>query len=439
MSKIVIIGAGSSSFGPSILGDLFSYPIHLRNSEVWLVDTNTEALELVSRYAGRINQSQGELFDIRVTNDRAEALPGADFVVVAVSVDRIAAWKRDWQIPLKHGVRHVLGENGGPGGLSHTLRMVPVMLDIARDVERLAPHALLLNLSNPMSRVCMAIRQHTQVRVVGLCHQINEGYRLVNEVLGLVKHDPDEDVLTRNIKRRMQITAAGLNHFTFVLKLEDRLRGGRDLYPAFREKLAQMPASFSLMSRRLHDAFGLFCATGDRHAGEYIGFAAETQALTGYDYAAYAGKHAARVATMRGVISGEITPAFSVVRASNERVIPMIAALANDVTQFEQSVNVSNDGLIDDLPAHAIVEVPGTISPSGVVGARVGALPRGLISLMRREVDIQTLAVEAAVTGDRNTALQALLLDPHIHSHAQATHLLDDLLQAQKALLPQFA
>jgi alpha-galactosidase len=441
MSKIVIIGAGSSSFGPSIVGDLFSYPIHLRDSEIWLVDTNQASLDLVARYAGRINQSQGELFDIRVTTDRAEALPGADFVVVAVSVDRIAAWKRDWQIPLKHGVRHVLGENGGPGGLSHTLRMVPVILEIARDIERLAPHALMLNLSNPMSRLCMAVRQHTNVRVVGLCHQIDEGYRLVNQVLGLHKAQPgaDETTLTRNIKRRIKITAAGLNHFTFMLKIEDRLRDGRDLYPEFRARLAQMPASFELMSRRLHDSFGLFCATGDRHAGEYVGFAAETQALSGYDYAAYEAKHAARVAKMQAVLSGEIAHAYSVVETSNERVIPIIAALSNDVAQSELSVNVANDGFIDELQAQAIVEVPGRVDPSGVSGLPVGALPRGLISMMRREVDIQMLTVEAAVRGDRGIALQALLLDPQIHSYAQATHLLDELLMAQKALLPQFA
>jgi alpha-galactosidase len=225
------------------------------------------------------------------------------------------------------------------------------------------------------------------------------------------------------------------------LSIGDRLRG-RDLYPEFLDKLRRMPPDFQLMSQRMAELFGVFCMTGDRHAGEYIGFAAETQALTGYDFDAYAARAAAAVAEMDSVISGAITPAYRAVRTSGERVVPIIAALANDVAHDELAVNLPNDcGLIPDLPADAVVEVPGRVDPTGVSGVAVpaGALPSGLASLMRREVDIQRLSVKAAVDGDRNAALQALMLDSHIHSYAQATHVLDDLLMAQRAHLPRFA
>ena len=205
------------------------------------------------------------------------------FVIVSVAVDRIATWRLDWQIPLKHGVRHVLGENGGPGGLSHAIRNIPILLAIARDVEELAPNALLLNFSNPMSRLCLALHQYTRVQFVGLCHQIGKGYHLVNEVLNLVqRNEGDTDAqFRRRLEERIHLTAAGLNHFTFILDMRDRTTG-EDLYPRFRTLVKDMPADFELMSRRLMDTFGLFCATGDGHAGEYVGFASETIPLTGY-------------------------------------------------------------------------------------------------------------------------------------------------------------
>jgi alpha-galactosidase len=437
MPKIVIIGAGSASFGPAILGDLFSFPIHLRDSEVWLVDTNLHSLDLIGRYAGRINQSQGELLDIRVTPDRREALAGADYVIVSAAVDRIATWKLDWQIPLRHGVRHVLGENGGPGGLSHALRNIPLLLDIARDIEDLAPRALVLNFSNPMSRLCMALHEHTRLTVIGLCHQIGAGYRLVNTALGLVKGSAGQPASLRNIERRIHITAAGLNHFTFMLDIRDRLTGA-DLYPRLREALAGMPLDFELMSRRMLETFGLFCASGDGHAGEYVGFAAETMPLTGYDFDAYERAHDAQWETLRAVADGRTEPAYSAIKVSGERAVPIIAAAVHKLRQPELSINVPNAGFIDNLPARAIVEVPGLVADGVVRGQPVGALPTGLAALMQREVTIQELVVQAAVNGDRNAALQALLLDPNVHSYAQATHLLDDLLSAHKRHLPRF-
>ncbi len=463
MPKIVIIGAGSASFGPAILGDLFLHAHLLRGSAIWLVDTNAETLDLMTRYANQINNKKlhrGEAaFEIFASQNRREALPNADFVIVAVAVDRITTWKLDWQIPLKHGVRHVLGENGGPGGLSHALRNIPLLLDIAHDVEKLAPNAFLFNFTNPMSRVCLALHQHSNVKFVGLCHQIGEGYRLVNEVLGLVekknqkpkaKNEEDrieggEEAARREygaqLDARYHLVAAGLNHFTFVLDMVDR-QTGEDLYPIFRRKVQHMPAYWELMSRRLMDAFGLFCATGDGHAGEYVGFAAETMPLTGYDFDAYERLGQAQWAKIKLTVEHQssisTSPSFL---PSGERVVPILCAMLRGLNQLELSVNLPNQGCIENLPADAIVEVPGVVHVYGgsVHGVHVGALPRGLAALMQREIDIQMLCVEAAVKGDRNAALQALLLDPHIHSYAKANYLLDDLLRAHAKYLPQFA
>ena len=382
---------------------------------------------------------------MQVATDRREALPGADVVIVSVAVDRMATWRLDWQIPLRHGVRHVLGENGGPGGLSHALRNIPLLLAIARDIEALAPNALLLNFTNPASRLCLALHRHTRLRFVGLCHQIGEGYRLVNEVLRLV---PKADDLRKSydeapgawraytgaLEKRYHIVAAGINHFTFALDIRDRLTG-EDLYPALRSGIAKMPVDFELMSRRLLDTFGLFCATGDGHAGEYVGYAADTIPLTGFDFDAYIQRGETLRARLAAVVAGTAPPAPA---PSGERAIPIIAALANGGSQHELSVNIPNRGCIGNLSDDAIVEVPGLVAGGRVLGVQVGDLPRGIAAMLAQQIEIQELVVEAAVTGSRTLALQALLLDPVIHSFAQAEHTLDDLLAAQAAYLPAF-
>ncbi len=444
-TKIVIIGAGSVSFGPSILGDLFSFAESLRNSDVWLVDLNTESLDVMMRLAIRMNEANDAPFALHASTDRIEALPGANFVIVSVAVDRLATWQLDWQIPLKHGVRHVLGENGGPGGLSHALRNIPLLLGIARDIETYAPAALMLNFTNPMTRLCMAISRHTKVKFVGLCHQIGEGYRLVNKVLNVVPTDAEHMThawhdMVGEIEKRVHLTAAGLNHFTFILDIRERATG-RDLYPELRAKLAGMPADFELMSRRMMDAFGLFCATGDGHAGEYVGFAADTIPLTGYDFGAYARRGQAQWETLKQLADPTqktLAEVKASVRPTRERAIPIMDAMLHDLNQHELSANLVNHGCISNLPDDAIVEIPATVNSAGIFGQHVGALPKGLAAIMQREVAIQELVVEAAVKGDRNAALQALLLDPNVHAYAQAEHMLDELLSAHRKYLPQF-
>jgi alpha-galactosidase len=448
MTKIVIIGAGSVSFGPAMLDDLHLHRNVLRGSEVWLVDLDPAALELSSAYAARLAASAGDApaFNVRIATNRREALPGADVVIVSVAVDRMATWRLDWQIPLRHGVRHVLGENGGPGGLSHALRNIPLLLSIARDIEALAPNALLLNFTNPASRLCLALHRHTRLRFVGLCHQIGEGYRLVNEVLRLV---PKADDLRKSydeapgawraytgaLEQRYHIVAAGINHFTFALEIRDRLTG-EDLYPALRAGITKMPVDFELMSRRLLDTFGLFCMTGDGHAGEYVGYAADTIPLAGFDFDAYIQRGETLRARLAAVVAGTVPPAPA---PSGERAIPIIVALANGGSQHELSVNIPNRGCIGNLSDDAIVEVPGLVAGGRVLGVQVGDLPRGIAAMLAQQIEIQELVVEAAVTGSRTLALQALLLDPVIHSYAQAEHTLDDLLVAQAAYLPAFA
>ncbi|MCS7222033.1 MAG: alpha-glucosidase/alpha-galactosidase [Anaerolineae bacterium] len=439
-TKITLIGAGSTSFGLSTLQDIFAYADALQGSTIVLADVNAESLDLMTRVAQGMNAEANAGLTFEGTTDLRAALDGAEFVIVSVAVDRIETWKKDWEIPLKYGVKHVLGENGGPGGLSHTLRSVRLMLEVADVIEEVAPDALVLNFTNPMSRVCLALKRATSLQCVGLCHQISAGYLIVGQVLGLIEKPRSWDEARAQVEmlqQRLDIKAAGLNHFTFIYDLRDN-ETGEDLYPEFKERLAMMPPDFEPLSRRLFEAFGLFPATGDGHAGEYVSFAWETSDLKGYDFDGWM-RHGEEVkAKLRRAVMGEGSFREFLGRTSGERAIPIIDAVLHNKNQYEQALNIPNRGCIPGLPDWAIVEVPGVVSGAGINGLQVPELPPGITALLAQQVAIQDLAVEAAIHGDRQAALQALLLDPVVSSYEAAVKMLDELLTVHAPYLPQF-
>ncbi len=437
-TKIVLIGAGSTIFGVNTLADLFTQRAHLRGSHLALCDVDSARLARVTRLAKRMNAATDADFKITSVTDYRAALSGAEFVIVSVEVDRIARWKLDWEIPFKYGIRHVLGENGGPGGLSHALRTIDLVLGIAREVERLAPDAYLLNFTNPLPRVMLAVTRYTRLRAIGLCHQINKGYYIVGHVLGLTPriaaHFPPP-ALARELKEQIDLETAGLNHITWIQEMRER-GSGRDLYPEFRARLFDFDPNFEPLSRRLHKAFGLFPATGDDHVGEYFSFAHETSDLKGYDFDKYAATGAALDARVDRAVADALHEFLN--WESAERAASIVAGIVSDAHGYEVTVNVVNNGALPGLPDWAVVEVPGVVSASGVTPLRVPALPPAITAALNREAAIQDRVVEAAVHGDRHAALQALLLDPLISSFADAEKLLDELLTAHAAALPQF-
>jgi alpha-galactosidase len=438
MTKITLVGAGSTSFGLGMLLDLVAYGDELAGSTVVLTDVDPANLDLMLQI-GRLLNHQGKTdLHYEGTTDLDAALDGAEFVITSVAVDRSATWQRDWEIPLKHGVKHVLGENGGPGGLGHTLRSVRLMVEVARHIEAVAPDAWVLNFTNPLTRVCLGLERATKLKVVGLCHGIGNAYRTTGITMGLVENVAHARETQKMLFERFDIKAAGLNHFTFVYSIFDRERGV-DIYPEFRERLAKMPADFQPLSRRLFDAFGLFPAIGDGHTGEYISFAWETSAMKGYDFEGYGQRARETKEMLRQIVAGQLGTDEYAGRTSGERAIPLITAMLANKNQFELALNIANKGAIPGLPDWAIVEVPSVVSAAGVQGVSVPAFPPGITALLAQQVAIQDRAVEAALHGDRQAALQALLLDPVVTSYEAATHILDELLAVHMPYLPQFA
>ena len=423
--RFVLIGVGSAVFGARTLGDLIHFREVLDGAIIALVDIDPHVLGLMTTLATKMNDAAGRPFVIESSTERRDVLPDADFVVTSPAIKREALWEKDWNIIRRAGIKMTYGENGGPGSLSHTLRNVPMILDICRDVEDLAPDAWVLNFTNPEARICMAIARHTRLKFVGLCHQIHVGYRMIAEALGL----PVED---------LDVKAAGLNHFTWAYDIR-RQSTGEDLYPRLREVVGGEGIAGEPLTTRMFELTGLFPMPGDHHLAEFLPFGYEFVGLEGRDFAEWRRGKAEKVAWLEGVAGGTSEIEEVVSGLSGERVAQMAVAILTNGNSFEVSLDVVNNGTIPNLPDDAIVEAPGVISGAGVAPLRMAALPDEIAEWARRQVTVQALSVEAAVSGDRRTALRAMALDPVVDSYAAAQKVLDELLEAHREYVsPRF-
>jgi len=430
--KIVVIGAGSFSFGTMIIRDLMEAP-ELKGSEIALVDINEARLDRMTRLARRLNETWKAEMNITSTTDRCEALPGADIVVGAVERDRFKLWRMDIEIPRKHGCGELYGETGGPGGFFHTLRQVPITLDIVRDVERLCPEAWFINMSNPESRLTLAIARYTQVKAVGVClGAYITRRRLATEVLGL----PEEEV---------DVKAAGINHCHWVMEIR-RSGTGEDLYPALRERIEAMDPSWQPLSRECLRRFGYYPGPGDTHVGEYLGWARKLLLpnYTDWIFNVYqpTDETIARLealASGEGPLEAEELEQFIAESGYRWQTLDIILSLLDNGNRYILSVNIPNDGYVTNLRPGGIVEIPAIVGADRIFGLGMGEMPPAIASLMNRQLDIMVLNVEAAVTGDRQTALEGLMLDPLVPDPWTAQKLLDEMLVAQADYLPQFA
>jgi len=464
--KIVILGAGSAIFGLGAMATLIRSE-RLRGAELALVDIDEPALETMTRLAEKMNLAWDAGMTITSTSRRADVLPGADFVIVSVQVgQRETVWEMDWQIPLRHGVRQPYAENGGPGSLAHTCRNLPLILDIARDMERLCPDAWYINLVNPLIRLTLGVHRYTKIKVLGLCHQLLWGYAMAAAILsdrygipipeGFHVHTNADNLphfipVARAGFEHLDIKAAGINHFSWIMDIRDRATG-EDLYPLLRERwLTGYRRDFEPLTREMFAIFGLMPTPGDSHLCEFLPFVVdpvhkpwEKYGLKLQSWEGNRRRRASRWELARSILSEE-TPVeklrdmwqFNILE---EPVAEMIEAITYNDNYYAQQLNIPNNGgLIPNLPADAIVEVPGVISGMGIQGLGFPPLPDGIAALCRRELELSSIIVEAAATGDRNLALQALLLDPMIDDLDTARAILNDFLTEFAEFLPQFA
>ncbi len=414
-TKVVFLGATSMSFGMSVFRDVFSSG-ELRGSTLTLVGRHADTLAKTAQLAKLLNEKTGAGLVIEHATDRRAALDGAGFVINATAIDRNRLWKLDWEVPRKYGIRHTLGENGGPGGLMFTLRTLPLVFDIVREMQELCPKALFINFSNPENRIIHALGKYSTIRALGLCHGIFMGQGDVAGIMGL----PYEQV---------EVWGAGLNHSQCLLQIRDR-KTGEDLYPRLREKEKTFDPSLLPLTRKVFRAFGYWMTCSDDHFGEYLAYGWEG-GEHGYDFEGDERAREAFAKEVDGVLAGAPVPP-DWLSPSGERGAAAVGGVLHNRKRVLESGIVYNQGAIPNLPADAAVEVPVMADAAGIHPISLGPLPDAIAKLLTVQVQVQQLAIEAALCASKEIALQALLIDPVINSASAAAKLLDELWEVNR-------
>ena len=476
MAKIAFIGAGSTVFARNLLQDLFTFP-ELHGATISLMDIDPGRLADTEAVAHKLADDAGARPTVEATTDLRRALAGADYAVNMIQVGGYKpATVTDFEIPKRYGLRQTIGDTLGIGGIMRALRTIPVMLEMGRQMEEVCPDVLFLNYSNPMAMLCMAMERATAIRTVGLCHSVQG---TAADLAGWL------DVPFAEV----DYLCAGINHVAFYLRFE---RDGEDLYPALRALAASgdYPA-WERVRFEVFRRFGAFVTESSEHFSEYVPWfikPGRADLIDRYnipldEYPARCVDQIAEWGEYREALTAadpDALPRYAAAQAGQlhgmtERRLAMVAKddptraaalrqaeLADEAehggghsgeygTLIIQSAETGqprvvygnvpnrNSGLIANLPAGCCVEVPCLVDRLGVQPTTVGALPPQLAALMRTNVGVQELTVEAALTGKRAHVYQAAMLDPHTAAELdpeQICALVDDLLAAHGAMIP---
>jgi len=434
MAKVAMIGAGSLVFAKTLAMDILATPA-LRGAEIRLMSRTRPKLAQMERFVERVIRTNGCEASVWSTLDRREALRGADYVIAMLQVGGQEADRSDYEIPLRWGVDQCIGDTLGPGGVMRALRTIPVMVEIVRDMEAICPEALLLNYVNPMGAVCAALGRSASVPFIGLCHGVQTTLDLVSRYVGVPKGEID-------------FLAAGINHMAWFLRLRDK-RDGRDLNPILREQIEKPEYYVNEKVRcEVMRHFGYFMTESTGHLSEYLPwFRSHKRALDLYcDQPEFGGASGAyyRYATMlkkkyEGV--DYLAAEDPQIRGRSVEYCSYILEAHQTDVPFRLNGNVRNDGYITNLPQGCCVEVPVFVDARGFHPERVGDLPTGCAALNRSNVAVQELAVEAALAGDPERAMQAIAVDPltsAVLTLREAREMTAELLRAEAPWLPQF-
>jgi len=437
--KLAFIGGGSYSWGPALLGDLtLSTAL---NGTVCLMDVNPVAGERLQRLGQMYVTRQQAPLNVTYTASLPEALEGADFVVLSITTGGLGAMRGDLEIPETYGIYQAVGDAVGPGGIARTLRNVPVVVEIARQMERYCPDAWLINVTNTMTTLCRAVTKATTVRTIGLCHELRSVQRKLRRLLG-----SDDGLDTWRV--------AGINHFPWLVSPD-----GATLME-LRERLARVMPTPDLLGDSgqdnfrvkmdLLDLYGTFPAAGDRHVCEFIpGYLrSPAEAFDRYGVVLTTIRHRevnlaadteAVVRQLDGRDRIEIT-------YSGEQVVPIMEALSGTESHPSISgghpgefvVNIPNRGQVQGLPDDVVVECMATIDRDGIHPVVTPPLPGGILAWVQNHVATHELVVEAALEQRFDLALQALRNDPLCYrlSGSEARSLLEVLITHNDQFLP---
>ncbi|MBN6054127.1 alpha-glucosidase/alpha-galactosidase [Nonomuraea sp. RK-328] len=426
MARIVFIGAGSVEFTKNVLSDILTFP-ELGESTLVLHDIDADRLATAEAMATWMVGALGRGAKVEAHLDRRAAVDGADYVINEIAVGGHAATVRDFEIPRRYGLRQTIGDTLGIGGIFRALRTIPVMVRLGEDLAELAPHALLLSYTNPMSMIPRAVYEGSSFsRVVGLCHSVRDTQARLASLVGV----PEEEI---------SFVTAGVNHQAFVLTFE---RGGENLYPVLDDVIADDPELRRTVRVEMYRRLGHFPTESSEHGSEYLPWFLH---------------HDAEVERLRIPIeiylkwSQENVDTFEETRrrlAAGEGVeIEPAMELASEVIHSIETGtrrivhgNVRNGGLIGNLPDAACVEVPCVVDRAGMRPTRVGDLPPQLAALNQTFLNVGELTVRAALEGRRDHVYHAAMLDPNTSATLtlqQIHDMVDEMIAAHGDLLPE--
>ncbi|MEO8607270.1 MAG: alpha-glucosidase/alpha-galactosidase [Chloroflexota bacterium] len=430
MPKITFIGAGSTVFAKNLLGDILGYP-ELANAEIALFDIDPERLSTSEIVAKRVAEALGANPKISATLDRREALDGADY---AISMIQVAGYKpgtsTDFEIPKKYGLRQTIADTLGIGGIMRGLRTIPVLLDMCKDMEELCPDVTFLQYVNPMAMNCWAISRASSIKTIGLCHSVQGTAEQLARDIGV----PIDEI---------NYVSAGINHMAFYLKFE---REGESLYPKMRQVIAQdRVPDWNRVRYEVFNRFGYFVTESSEHFSEYVPWfikrdrpdLIEEFNIPLDEYIRRCEEQIAKWKAQKLAMEGGEKLE---VHRSHEYGSGIIHSIETGTPRIVYG-NVANKGLIDNLPQGCCVEVPCVVDKNGIQPTKIGTLPPQLAAVMQTNVNVQSLTVEAALTGKREHIYHAAYLDPHTAAEldmAQITSLVDDLIAAHGDWLPTY-
>jgi len=430
--KIVLIGAGSANFGLEAVSDIYRSKV-LEGSEIILHDTNEVSLKETQVVADKYKDQFGVNFKVSSITNRKEALKGADVVVISIEVGpRFGLWDQDWKIPQQFGIKQIYAENGGPGGLFHSLRIIPPILEICGDINNICPEAYVYNFSNPMQRICHAVSvKYPEMKFIGLCHAIAEMERDLPELM-------------KTEFSNIEYKAGGLNHISILIEVKYK-DTQKDAYPMIREKAldyyknyiidfekmneqSTSPGAERGIFLKLFETYNFLPITTDSHLGEYLPWAhsvADHYAILEF-YKNYKKNCMTiyRSEKMHGYY-------FDQKRNSKERLVNLMEAVVDDRNMEEAAVNILNKGFIKQIPNDIVVEVPAMVNKNGINGIALDNYPDNFASILVNQVGTIRLTTAAVLEKSKDAAFQALLADPVVDNFTSAEKLLETMMKFQ--------
>ena len=436
MTRITFIGAGSIGFTRGLVRDLLTFPL-LRDATLVLMDVDSERLDFANRSVRRIIELGNYPARVETTMDRAEALKGSDVVLCTILAGGVDVWRHDIEIPKRFGVDTNVGDTRGPSGVFRALRTIPVMLDIAKDMERLCPDAVLLNYTNPMAMLCRAIQRTSPIVVTGLCHSVQGTAEMLATWIGA----PMEEIT---------YTCAGINHQAWYLRYA---WNGVDAYPRIADAIRK-PEIYNeeIVRNEMFLHLDYYPTESSGHNSEYNWWFRKRPDLiekycthgTGWNPGTYAyivKEYSDRETTWRAEARKWFDSKTPIsLERGHEYAAYIVNALQGGET-FGFNGNVRNTALISNLPQDACVEVPVYVDRNGFRPVHVGALPPQLVALNHVSVMVEEMAVEAALTGDPRLVFQAIAYDPltaAVLSLAEIRGMVNEMFAQNRQYLPQF-